>query len=234
MNRTISPTTSHDIAALLPRKPPQEFPRKHVIYGPSQPCTSLYMIRSGRAVITSSVDGAAPTITRIVGPNGLFGENLMIGSNGSPESAVVLDQVRVYSWGRAEVEQQIVRDPRLGIALVCYFVQRCAELNARIDALAFHRTTERVMLNLLHLAETLGTPSNGSLRIGALTHQAIAEFVGTSREIVTSHMSEFRRAGMLEYSRKHIDVNAMMMRHQLRERGIEVQPVEAPIARAAF
>jgi len=235
MTRTTSPVTAHDIAALLPRKPQQEFPRKHVVYGPGQPCAGLYLVRSGRILITNSVDGASPTVTRIVGPNGLFGEGLLIGAPGSLESALVLDQVRVFSWGRTEVEQQITRDPRLGLALVRYFVQRCADLNSRIEALAFRRTTERVMLNLLHLAETLGTPSNGHLRLAPLTHQAIAEYVGTSREIVTSHMSEFRRAGMLDYSRKYIDVNATLMRQALREHGIDVQPpADVPLARAAF
>src|SRR5690242_9385088 len=128
--RTIN-VTSRDAAAHLPHKPVQEFPRKHTIYGPGQPCNSLYMVRSGRVVITSSIDGAAATVTRIVGPNGFFGEGLLIGSMDPSEAAVVLDQARVMSWGRTEIEQQVGRDPRLGMALLAYFVNRCSELNQR-------------------------------------------------------------------------------------------------------
>jgi CRP-like cAMP-binding protein len=90
------------------------------------------------------------------------------------------------------------------------------------------------MLGLLQLAESLGTPANGGLRLAPLTHQAIAEYVGTSREIVTSHMSDLRRAGMLQYSRRFIDVNTAMMRGALREQGIEVRAAEPLLARAAF
>jgi CRP/FNR family transcriptional regulator len=138
------------------------------------------------------------------------------------------------SWGRAEIEQLVSRDPRLGMALLAYFVKRCAELNARLEALAFRKTPERVMLGLLQLAEALGTPNNGGMRLAPLTHQAIAEYVGTSREIVTSHMSELRRAGMLQYSRKFIDVHVGMMRDVLQQQGIELHPAETPMARAAF
>jgi CRP-like cAMP-binding protein len=90
------------------------------------------------------------------------------------------------------------------------------------------------MLGLLQLAESLGTPSNGNLRLAPLTHQAIAEYVGTSREIVTSHMSDLRRAGMLQYSRRYIDVNAAIIRDALHQQGIEVRAAEPLLARSAF
>jgi CRP/FNR family transcriptional regulator, cyclic AMP receptor protein len=223
-----------DVIASLPRNPIQEFARKRTIYGPGQPCTHLYMVRSGRVLITSSIDGASPAITRIVGSGGLFGECVLIGELSPSESAVVLDQARVMAWDRAEIEKHIARDPRLGLCLVRHFVQRCAELNARMEALAFRKTPERVMLGLVQLAESLGTPNNGSRRLAPLTHQAIAEYLGTSREIVTSHMTELRRAGMVDYSRKHIDVNVGAIRESLRQGGIELPPASPPLARAAF
>jgi len=235
MSRTTSALPTYpDFATFLPRKPIQEFARKHTIYGPGQPCNSLYLVRSGRVTLTNSFDGGTPVVNRIVGPNGIFGEALLVGSEDQTESAVVLDQTRVMSWGRAEVEQLISRDPRLGMALLAHFVKRCAELNARLEALAFRKTPERVMLGLLQLSETLGTPANGGMRLAPLTHQAIAEYVGTSREIVTSHMSELRRAGMLQYSRKFIELNVDVMRDALHRQGIDLLPAEAPMARAAF
>jgi len=226
--------TNQDAALLLPRKPTQDFGRRHIIYGPNEACNNLYLVRSGRVVISNSFDGAACIVTRIVGPNGLFGEAALISAPDPAESAVVLDQAKLMTWSRAEIEMQIARDPRLGMALMGHFVRRCAELNARLEGLAFRKTPERVMLGLLQLAETLGTPAPGGLRLAPLTHQTIAEYVGTSREIVTSHMSEFRRAGMLHYSRKYIDVNVSLMREMLRRQGIELSPAEVPMARTAF
>jgi CRP-like cAMP-binding protein len=38
----------------------------------------------------------------------------------------------------------------------------------------------------------------------ALTHELLSQYVGTSREIVTHHMTHFRRLGYLRYSRKGI------------------------------
>jgi Mn-dependent DtxR family transcriptional regulator len=60
------------------------------------------------------------------------------------------------------------------------------------------------------------------LRVASLTHNTIAEFVGTSREIVTFQMNRLRRLGLVRYSRKHIDVYALAMRENLREQGISI------------
>jgi hypothetical protein len=47
----------------------------------------------------------------------------------------------------------------------------------------------RVMIGLLQLAKIMGTPlADGSSRIAGLTHQTIAEYVGTSRELVTREL----------------------------------------------
>jgi CRP-like cAMP-binding protein len=79
------------------------------------------------------------------------------------------------------------------------------------------------MLALLQLAADLGAPMpDGSLHVASLTHHTIAEFVGTSREIVTFQMNRLRRMGLVRYSRKHIDVYAQALRENLRQQGINV------------
>jgi CRP-like cAMP-binding protein len=139
------------------------------------------------------------------------------------------------SWTRAEIELQIEREPRLGIALAQYLVRQCIEMQDRIESMAMYKTPERVMLALVQLANSLGAPTaDGSVRIASLTHHTIAEFVGTSREIITFQMNRLRRVGMLRYSRKHIDIYIQAMVEALRNQGINVpQPLAEGLRRAA-
>jgi CRP/FNR family transcriptional regulator, cyclic AMP receptor protein len=46
----------------------------------------------------------------------------------------------------------------------------------------------------------------GSIHLMPLSHELLAQYVGTSREIVTQHMNQFRRQDYLRYSRKGIVV----------------------------
>jgi CRP-like cAMP-binding protein len=90
-------------------------------------------------------------------------------------------------WDRAEIEKRIEAEPRLGTALSQHLVGQCLELPDRVEATALHRTPERVTLGLLQLAIEVGNATEDvSTRVAHLKHDTIAEFVGTSREIVSS------------------------------------------------
>ena len=101
-------------------------------------------------------------------------------------------------------------------ALVNGWLVARRELRERVRYLALHKTPERVMFGLLQLAELLGQPvEDGCTRIPGLTHETIAEYVCTSREIVTDELNRLRREGLLRYSRKHMDVDTSAMRERL-------------------
>src|SRR5580700_302957 len=212
-----------DPLTYLPRKAIQEFAKSRVIYDDQHPATGLYLVILGRVKIGATANDGGQTVGRIVRREGLFGESSLIGPLNRSESAMALDTVTLMSWSRNEIEQQVEREPRLGIALAQYLVRECLELQDRIESMAVHKTPERVMLALLQLAVDLGTPMpDGSLRVASLTHHTISEFVGTSREIVTFQMNRLRRLGLVRYSRKHIDVYAQALRENLRQQGTSI------------
>ena len=141
-----------DPLTYLPRKPVQEFARRRVIYSPEQPANSIYVVILGRVKVTSTAEDGGETIARIVRSEGLFGESALVGSSALSESAVAIDNISVMSWTRLEIEQQIEREPHLGIALSQHLVRQCMELQERIESMAVYKTPQRVMLSLVQLA----------------------------------------------------------------------------------
>src|SRR5215472_17663205 len=144
-----------DPLTYLPRKSVQEFTRGRIIYSILQPADKLYLVVLGRVKVSTRAEDGYETTARIVCPEGLFGEAVLAGGN-PRESAIVLDTSTLMCWTREEIEQQIEREPRLGIVLAQYFLQQCIVLQDRIESLAAHKTPERVMIALLQLAHTLG------------------------------------------------------------------------------
>ncbi|MBZ5727058.1 MAG: Crp/Fnr family transcriptional regulator [Acidobacteriia bacterium] len=223
-----------DPLTYLPRKPAQEVPKGRTIYDGQRPSDGLYVVILGRVKIVSASEDGCQTIGRIVCAEGLFGESALLGQTKRSTSAVAIDNVTLMAWSREEIEQQIEQEPRLGIALSQYLVRQCLALQDRIESMAIHKTPERVMLALVQLAADLGTPQpDGSMQIGSLTHHTIADYVGTSREIVTFQMNRLRRLGLLRYSRKHIDIYSLAIQDTLREQGVNV-PQTAAAAQRAF
>jgi CRP/FNR family transcriptional regulator, cyclic AMP receptor protein len=221
MDRAAMESRFEDPLTYLPRKPLQEFARGRVIYDQQQPSGSLYLVVSGRVKVATTAEDGCQTVVRIVASEGLFGESALLGKDARPEQAVAIETVNVMAWTAGEIEQQIEREPKLGIALAQYLVERCIELQDRIESMAFYKTPERVAIALLQLAGSLGqTMPDGMVRVPSLTHHVIAEYVGTSREIVTFQMNRLRRMGMLQYSRRFIDVNVPALEESLRSVGV--------------
>ena len=218
-----SSITSEDPLTYLPRKPVQEFAKRRVIYDPQQPSDHLYVVILGRVKISNLGEDGSQMVARIVAAEGLFGESALIGGQHRTEAALALDNVSLMSWTVGEIESQVEREPRLGLALAQYMVRQCLALQDRIESMAVYKTPERVMLALVQLSDSLGIPMpDGASRVAALTHHTLAEYVGTSREIVTFQLNRLRRIGLLRYSRKHMDIYTTPMQDALREQGVDL------------
>ena len=228
--------SDEDPLACLPRKPVQDFARKRVIYDAQQRSENLYVVIAGRVKVSQTALDGSQTVVRIVPPDGFFGESSLLGGQADSESAVALENVKTMCWSTAEIEQQIEREPRLGLALVQYLVRQSIELQDRIQAMAVCKTPERVMIALVQLADALGTrQEDGATRIGSLTHHTLAEYVGTSREIVTFQLNRLRRLSMLRYSRRDMDIYVPALIDALREADVSVpRPRTARVSTAGL
>lgn len=206
-----------DALMYLPRKSVLEYRKGQIIFDENSPSKGIYLVVQGRVKVTVPLDDGTQAVVDIYSTDDFFGESALLGSGRSHERACALDTSSIMGWSAAEIEEQIEKQPKLGIALMQMLVQRAIDFEERLQSFALDKTPERVMRTLLRFAERLGTRTeDGSLKIAPLTHQVISEYVGTSREIVTFQMNQLRQKGYLRYSRKGIQVYADALREYLR------------------
>lgn len=218
-----------DALMYLPRKGVTDYRKCETIYDEDQPSKGLHLVVQGRVKVTIPLDDGTQTVVDIFTTDDFFGESSLLGAERYTERAMALDNVTLMSWTAGEIEQQVERQPRLGMALLQMLVKRGLDYQDRLQSFALDKTPERVVRSLLRFAERLGTRTeDGSVRIPPLTHQVISEYVGTSREIITFQMNHLRQRGFLRYSRKGIQVYAEALREYLRLQAH--QPMDWPRA----
>jgi CRP/FNR family cyclic AMP-dependent transcriptional regulator len=207
-----------DALMYLPRKGVTDYRKGQIIFDEHQPSKGLHLVVQGRVKVTIPLDDGTQTVVDIFTTDDFFGESSMLGSARYSERAVALDNVTLMSWTSQEIDEQVERQPRLGIALIQMLVKRGLDYEERLQSFALDKTPERVIRSLLRFASRLGTPmEDGSIKIPPLTHQVISEYVGTSREIVTFQMNHLRQKGFLRYSRKGIQVYVDALREHLQQ-----------------
>jgi len=187
-----------DALMYLPRKGVTSYRKGQIIFDENQPCDGLHLVVQGRVKVTMPLENGTQTMVDIFTTDDFFGESSLLGLSHACQRAMALDSVTLMSWPGREIEEQVERQPRLGIALMQMLVARTLDYEQRLVSFAVGSRT-----------------ADGSVEIPPLTHQVISEYVGTSREIVTFQMNHFRQMGYLQYSRKGIRVQADALRQHL-------------------
>src|SRR5260370_29200281 len=121
-------------------------------------------------------------------------------------------------WVGPEVAEGVMRQPRLGVALVEMQAQRTMEFMRRIESFSADYVALRLARCLIGLSERMGTQAeDGAVRMPPIAHELLAEQIGTTREIVTHCMIQFRKQGYLQYSRKGMVLYRLVFDEWLRD-----------------
>jgi CRP/FNR family cyclic AMP-dependent transcriptional regulator len=207
-----------DPLAHLPCSSIVEYRKGQMIYNQDQPSTNIYLIIEGRIKVSRVADDGHQVVVDIYQPDEFFGESALLNLPHRSEQATALENTKVMTWTTGEIEDIITKRPRLAVALLQILVQRTIDFTHRIQSFSVDNIARRLARSLIRFSERLGTvEEDGSVRVTPFTHELLSQYVGTSREIVTHYMNQFRRQGYLKYSRKGIILYRDAFRDWLRQ-----------------
>ena len=219
--RVIAPQrTLEDPLAHLPCSSILEYKKGQNIYSQDQPSTSIYLVIEGKVKVSRLAGDGRQVILDIYQTDEFFGEPALLRLPERAEQATAMESSRLMSWSTAEIEDIVSKRPRLAVALLQIMAQRTIDFGQRIESFSVDNIARRLARSLIRFSERLGTPEpDGAVRLAPFTHELLSQYVGTSREIVTHYMNQFRREGYLRYSRKGIVLYHDAFKEWLRQDG---------------
>src|SRR6201996_3507248 len=201
----LQPKALEDPLAHLPCSTILEYRKAQTIYSQDQPSTSIYLVIDGKVKVCRTADDGRQVVVDIYQPDEFFGESAFLGLPQRTELSVALESTKVMTWTTSEIEDIATRRPKLAIALLQLLVNRSMDFGSRIESFSVDNIARRLARALIRFSERLGREAeDGSVQMIPFTHELLSQYVGTSREIVTHYMNQFRRQGYLRYSRKGI------------------------------
>ncbi len=196
----------------------KRFSRNEVIFFMDDPADEIYLINSGRVKITRVSLSGKEKIIDIYQTGDFFGELCLCENSRRTDQAVALNDVNVLSFKINRLLQVISKEPAAALELLMMFCQRLSEAQAQIETLAFDNIPRRLAKELLKMSVEGGEKVTAGIRIKQfLTHEELSQLVGTSREIITTVMNQFRRQGLVVYTRKSLIVNPIKAERYLEE-----------------
>lgn len=206
-----------DPLAYLPCSTIIAFAKGAVIYTQDQPAQKFYLVISGKVKITRVSDDGRTMLVDIYKPDEFFGEGAFLNLIQRAEQATAIEETRVMVWGSAQIEEIMEKRPKLALAMVQVLGQRSTEFMQRIESFSTDDIGRRLSQTLIRFADRMGErQEDGSIQMMAMTHETLAQYVGTSREIVTQYMNRLRRDGFVSYTRKSIVLYSDALRESIR------------------
>jgi CRP/FNR family cyclic AMP-dependent transcriptional regulator len=207
-----------DPLAHLPCSSILEYRKGQAIYGQDQPSSNIYLVIDGKVKVCRLADDGRQVVVDIYHTDEFFGESAFLSSIPRDEQAVAIENTKVMTWSTSEIEELVARRPRLAVALLQILAQRSREYGHRIESFSVDNIARRLARTLIRFSQRLGqNADDGSVQMMPFTHELFSQYVGTSREIVTHYMNQFRRQGYLRYSRKGITLYREALKDWLRQ-----------------
>jgi CRP/FNR family cyclic AMP-dependent transcriptional regulator len=174
----------------------------------------MFLLLSGRVKVSlASPDGKELALSYLEAP-AHFGEMSLVDSGPRSADVIAVSDVEVLTLDAKDLTAAIQVQPRLALSLIATLSRRLRHTISRLEEMAFHDATHRVMRVLLNVA-TASYEVRGVPVIAGLTHYEIATLAGTSRETASRIISSLVKEGVLATKGRRIIVDLFRLRERL-------------------
>ncbi len=176
----------------------EEVRRRRVIFLPGDPGTSLFFVNGGRVKVSRVTRDGKELTLAYRGPGEIFGELCLVDGGPRAEMAEAMENALVTELPREEFEKLLAEHPRVGLALVRTLCERRRELENTMEKLVFQDVNAKLAELLLQLGDDYGVDdARGTLVAVKITHQEMANLIGSTRETVSLTLSQFKRKKLI-------------------------------------
>ena len=168
------------------------------LFRAGDPCEEIGVLLRGRARLWRLTPEGHVLALRLCGPGEILGQMSALDGGAHSVGATAAEEVELLRIPAASFRALLQRKSDAAIRLAQALAQRVRELSDELEAMKYSSIGAR-LLRVLHALAA-------GRRELHLTHQALAEQVGATRENVSRVLGELRDRGVLRLGRGRIEV----------------------------
>lgn len=188
----------------------ETFERGKTIFFPGDPAERVYFLQKGAVKLSRVYEQGEEITVALLRENSVFGVLSLITGQKADRfyHAVAFTTVELLSVPIEQVEKALKENPELSMWMLKGLSTRILQTEMMIETLAHRDMGSRLVSFLLILCRDFGVPESGGMTIDLkLSHQAIAEAIGSTRVTVTRLLGDLRQENMISINKKRITVH---------------------------
>ncbi|MEJ7763785.1 MAG: Crp/Fnr family transcriptional regulator [Thermomicrobiales bacterium] len=175
------------------------FHRGQIIFAPGQGVGLFHVVRTGSVRLFKALHDGRSVNLGILGPNTLFTQEESYDGLSTGITAEAMSEATISIVDASDLSRLISRSPDLASAVVSGMSRRLTEVQTLVEQLLARDTSVRLVTTLLQLSRQFGRPTaDGMTSITLpLTHQSLANMIGSNRVTVTRKLLELQEHGLV-------------------------------------
>jgi CRP/FNR family transcriptional regulator, global nitrogen regulator len=188
----------------------ESYERSKTIFFPGDPAERVYFLTKGAVKLSRVYEAGEEITVALLRENSVFGVLSLLTGDRSDRfyHAVAFTPVELMSLQGDQVSQALKENPDLSAMMLRGLASRILQTEMMIETLSHRNMDSRLASFLLILCRDFGVPGSTGITVDLkLSHQAIAEAIGSTRVTVTRLLGDFREKGMISIHKKKITVH---------------------------
>lgn len=185
----------------------KSYRKNQIIFLEEETGNYMYIVLAGKVKVTKSTPGGKETILAIHQAGDFFGEMALLDGKTSPATVSAMEDCRIATIYAADFHRLLMRNQKIVNQIINVLCGRLRTVWAQIQDLTYSTAEARIRTGLRQLAKKHGVVDARGIIINLkITHQEIAEMVGTSRETVTRTLARLQKKGIILIDQRRIVV----------------------------
>ena len=174
------------------------FQKNQVIFLEEEAGTYMYIVLAGKVKVTKSTAGGKESILTIHRQGDFFGEMSLLDGKSSPATVSAMEDCRIAAISATDFHRCLMTNEKVVRQIIKVLCGRLRHVWAQIQSLSYSTAEARIRGGIRQLSLKHGVADARGIIIDLkITHQEIAEMVGTSRETVTRTIARLQREGII-------------------------------------
>ncbi|MEC0273805.1 Crp/Fnr family transcriptional regulator [Peribacillus frigoritolerans] len=178
------------------------------LFQESTPASDLYYIINGKVEVSKVVPDGRELTIRISSENDLVGETVLFSQN--PKymmNAKMLEDGTVAVISKEALEEKIASDSHLAVEMMTWLSAQNRKNQAKFRDMLLHGKKGAFYSTLIRLSNSYGTEAEDGKVINLpFTNQELANFCGTSREVVNRMLAQLRKNNVISIKKGRITI----------------------------
>ena len=199
--------TPDELGRIESRSRMRSIPKGSPIYLPADSSAGVLLLAKGRVKICHLTPEGKQSILAFIEPGELFGELALLDESKRDDYAEAVDRSEVVLVPAEEMHHLIDSHPSIAMGITKLIGMRRRRIERRLKNLLFRSNRERLVHLILELAEQYGETTATGVELSIkLSHQELANVIGSTRETVTVLLGELQSQRLIRVARRRIAI----------------------------